>query len=86
MAEAIIKFLKYKNDLVARYDTNSLAVILENVSHQQTELLVKSIRKKLNLTLKIQVLNLMSILVLLSLDSPKLHILCCLLPIAFPRI
>ncbi|MGK7952728.1 MAG: GGDEF domain-containing protein [Xenococcaceae cyanobacterium] len=47
MAEAIGELLKDQNDLVARYDTNSLAVILQNVSHQEADLLVKSIRKNI---------------------------------------
>ncbi len=47
MAEAIGELLKDQNDLVARYDTNSLAVILQNVSHQEAELLVKTIGKNI---------------------------------------
>ena len=52
MAEAIEELLKDQNDLVARYDTNSLAVILQNVSHQETELLVKTIGKNIKSKLK----------------------------------
>ena len=47
IAEAIADLLKDKNDLVARYNSNSLAVILQNVSHQEADLLVKSIRKNI---------------------------------------
>ena len=39
--------LKDKNDLIARYNSNSLAVILQNISHQEADLLVKSIRKNI---------------------------------------